>query len=66
MFLPDGNDFVFESSDTDISDELVPYMHVILLKTVWKVFVYKIVPLYNMVTFLLPWRQYIHMHKNKS
>ena len=42
-FLPDGDDFVAKSSDVDMSDELVLYTHVFLLKTVWKMFVYKII-----------------------
>ena len=51
LFLPDGDDFVAESSNGNMSDELVPRKHVTLLKTVWKVFVYKIIPLFNKAAF---------------
>ena len=47
LFLPDGDDFVAESSNGNMSDELVPRKHVTLLKTVWKVFVYKLVLCFN-------------------
>ena len=47
FFLIDGDDFVAESSDEAMLDEPV----YLFAKKVWKVFVYQIVPLFNMATF---------------
>ena len=50
-FLPDC-DFVTESSNgNNVPDELIQYVHVILLKRVWKVSVFDMIPLLNMATF---------------
>lgn len=52
LILLDGDDFVIESSDGDVLDEPIPSTCEFFMKTDWKVFVYYLIPLFNMASYV--------------